>query len=151
MGRLEAGPSDIEDKRLAVLHRYHVLDTPEEAAFDRITELAACMFQAPIAVVSFVDGERPWFKSHFGLDISATSRDISFCTHTILSDQVMVVGDAGDAGKDERFCHRPMVVGGCKIRFYAGAPLIAPEGFRLGAVAVMDTRPRGALTEEDRA
>jgi two-component system cell cycle sensor histidine kinase/response regulator CckA len=146
MGKLEAEPPEIQEKRLAALNRYHILDTPEEAAFDRITQLAARMFQAPIAVVSLVDRERQWFKSHFGLNISETSRDISFCTHTILSDQVMVVGDAG---KDDRFRQSPMVVGSCNIRFYAGAPLITPEGFRLGALAVMDTRPRGILTGEE--
>jgi two-component system cell cycle sensor histidine kinase/response regulator CckA len=148
MGGWEAGAPEIEDKRLAVLHGYQVLDTPEEAAFDRITELAARIFQAPIAVVSFVDQERQWFKSHFGLNIAETSRDISFCTHTILSEQVMVVGDAT---KDGRFRHSPTVVASCKIRFYAGAPLITPEGFRLGALAIMDTRPRGTFTEEERA
>ena len=92
------------------------------------------MFQAPIAVVSFVDRERQWFKSHFGLNISETPRDTSFCTHTILSDQVMVVADAA---KDERFRKGAIVVGNCKIRFYAGAPLInttKPQGHgtRLG-------------------
>ena len=140
--------SDIEGKRLAVLHRYRVLDTAEEAAFDRITELAARMFQAPIAVVSFVDRERQWFKSHFGLNIAETARDISFCTHTILSDQVMVVGDAA---KDDRFRHSPMAVGSCRIRFYAGAPLITPDGLRIGALAIMDTRPRASFTEEEAA
>jgi two-component system cell cycle sensor histidine kinase/response regulator CckA len=138
--------SEVEVRRLAALNRYQVLDTPEEAAFDRITELAARMFQAPIAVVSFVDRERQWFKSHFGLNISETARDISFCTHTILSDQVMVVCDAL---KDARFHQGAVVVGGCKIRFYAGAPLITAGGSRLGALAIMDTRPRGSLTEEE--
>jgi len=148
MGTLEAGIPETQDERLAVLRRYRILDTPEEAAFDRITELAAGMFQVPIAVISFVDRERQWFKSHFGLKISEASLDNSFCAHTILSDQVMVVGDAT---RDDRFRHRPMVVGSGRIRFYAGAPLITPEGFRLGAVAVMDTRPRGTLTGTERA
>lgn len=138
--------SEVEAKRLAELHRRGVLDTPEEAAFDRITELAARMFQAPIAVVSFVDRERQWFKSHFGLNLTETARVTSFCTHTILSDQVMLVGDAT---KDDRFRHGAMVVGGCKIRFYAGAPLITAGGFRLGALAIMDTRPRRTFTEEE--
>ena len=149
MGGWEAETSEIDTKRLAALHRHQVLDTPEEAAYDRITELAARMFQAPIAVVSFVDRERLWFKSHFGLNISEAIRDDrSFCTHTILSDQVMVVGDAA---KDGRFRQSPIVVGGCKIRFYAGAPLITPGGFRLGALAIMDTRPRATFTEEEGA
>ena len=138
------GESD--EKRVAALHRYQVLDTPEESAFDRITELAARLFQAPIAVVSFVDRERQWFKSHFGLNIAETPREHSFCAHTILSDLTMVVGDAA---KDHRFRDRAMVVGNCRIRFYAGAPLINPEGHRIGTLAVMDTRPRSAFTEEE--
>jgi two-component system, cell cycle sensor histidine kinase and response regulator CckA len=137
---------EADDKRVAALHRYRVLDTPEEAAFDRITELAARLFQAPIAVVSFVDRERQWFKSHFGLNIAETPREHSFCTYTILSDQTMVVGDAA---KDDRFRDRAMVVGNCRIRFYAGAPLINPEGHRIGTLAVMDTRPRSSFTEEE--
>jgi PAS domain S-box-containing protein len=148
MDRLEAGPLETEDKRLAALHRYQVLDTPEEAAFDRIAELAARIFQAPVAVVSFVDRERQWFKSHFGLNISESSRDTSFCAHTILSDRVMIVVDAA---RDDRFRHSPMVAGNSQIRFYAGAPLITPEGFRIGALAVMDTRPRETLTVDERA
>src|SRR5882757_3244499 len=103
-------PADFETKRLAILQRYQILDTPEEAAFDRITELAARIFQAPIAVVSFVDRERQWFKSHYGLDIPETRIEGSFCQHTILSDQVMVVADAT---KDKRFRNSPMVVGSC--------------------------------------
>ena len=113
----------IEAKRLAALHRYKVLDTAEEAAFDRITELAARLFQAPVAVVSFVDRERQWFKSHFGLTIAETPRATSFCTHAILSDEVMIVSDAS---KDPRFRGAPLTVGSVRIRFYAGAPLITP-------------------------
>jgi two-component system cell cycle sensor histidine kinase/response regulator CckA len=142
------GISDDENKRLAALARYGILDTAAEAAFDRITELAARIFQAPIAVASFVDCDRQWFKSHFGLSISETPRNISFCTHAILSDQVMVVPDAA---KDDRFRQSPMVVGSCRIRFYAGAPLITPEGFRIGAMAIMDTRPRASFTEVESA
>ncbi len=137
-----------DEQRLAVLYRYCVLDTPEEAAFDRITELAARLFQAPIAVVSLVDRDRQWFKSHFGLNIAETSRDSSFCTHAILSDHPMIVADAV---KDARFRDRAMVVGSCKIRFYAGAPLITPAGHRIGTLAVMDTRPRAGFTEEETA
>jgi two-component system cell cycle sensor histidine kinase/response regulator CckA len=137
--------SEFEAGRLAALHRYRVLDTAGDAAFDRITKLAAKLFDAPIAVVSLVDLDRQWFKSHFGLSVSEAP--LSFCAQTILADQVMVVPDAA---KDERFPH-PVAVGGGNIRFYAGAPLITPDGFRLGALAVMDTRPRPALSEEERA
>src|SRR4051812_16273545 len=126
-------PGSIEERRLAALQRYRVLDTPEDAAFDRVTEMAARLFQAPLAVVSFVDAERQWFKSHFGLSIAETARAGSFCSHAILSDQVMVVPDPA---KDERFRGAPMTVGSMRIRFYAGAPLITPDGHRLGTVAV---------------
>jgi PAS domain S-box-containing protein len=137
--------SEIEAGRLAALQRYRVLDTAGDAAFDRITKLAARLFDAPIAVVSLVDLDREWFKSHFGLSISESP--LSFGARTILTDEVMVVPDAAT---DERF-PGPVAVGGFKIRFYAGTPLIAPDGFRLGALAVMDTRPRADLTEEERA
>src|ERR1041384_3091365 len=105
MGLMGSGIPELEAKRLEALHRYRILDTPEEAAFDRITELAARIFQAPIAVVSFVAQDRHWFKSHFGLNISETNREVFFCTHAILSDHVMVVADST---KDERFRHMPM-------------------------------------------
>src|SRR5436189_1548662 len=104
--------------------------------------MAARLFQAPVAVVSFVERDRQWFKSHFGLNISETPRSVSFCAYTIQSGQVMVVADAA---KDDRFKAAPMSVGSVRIRFYAGAPLITPEGHRIGAIAVMDTRPRAAL------
>src|SRR3954466_1852134 len=103
---------DLEAKRLAALRRYKILDTNEDAAFDRITELAARIFQAPIAVVSFVDRDRQWFKSHFGLNLAETPREHSFCTETIKSDQVMVVTDAL---KDPRFSDRTMAIGSMKI------------------------------------
>src|SRR3954452_16901937 len=117
---MEGFPGDVqvEAKRLAALHRYQVLDTPEDAAFDRITEMAARLFQAPVAVVSFVDRDRQWFKSHFGLNISETPRAQSFCAHAILSDEVMVVSDAA---KDARFRGAPLSIGSIRIRFYAGA------------------------------
>src|SRR3954469_9708042 len=135
-----------EAKRLAALHRHQVLGPAEDAAFDRLTEIAARLFEAPVAVVSFVDRDRQWFKSHFGLNIAETPRAVSFCAHAILSDDVMVVPDAA---KDERFRGAAMAVGSVRIRFYAGAPLITPGGFRLGTLAVMDTRPRPAPGEEE--
>jgi PAS domain S-box-containing protein len=146
MDSLGSVTAEVEAKRLEILYRYHVLDTAEDAAFDRITELAARVFEAPIAVVSFVDRERQWFKSHFGLSIAETPRRNSFCSQAILSDHVMVVSDAA---KDERFRQAPMIVGSMKIRFFAGAPLITPEGYRIGTLAIMDTRPRAAFSEEE--
>uniref|UniRef100_Q01ZT7 histidine kinase n=1 Tax=Solibacter usitatus (strain Ellin6076) TaxID=234267 RepID=Q01ZT7_SOLUE len=146
MGLAYSGDQD--GPRLAALRNYRVLDTLEDAAFDRVTEMTARLFQAPIAVISFVEQSRLFFKSHFGLEISQISSHGSFCAHTILSNDVMVVPDAA---KDPRFASAPVTVGGLRIRFYAGAPLITPAGYRLGALAVMDTRPRPALTEDETA
>jgi PAS domain S-box-containing protein len=137
-GRLSE-PNNIEQRRLARLATYHALDTPEDAACDRITELAARLFQTPIAVLALVDRDRVWFKSHFGLNLSEVPRRDSFSDRTILSDQVMVIGDVA---RDPRFHGTPVPVGGVTIRFYAAAPLITPEGLRVGDLAVMDTRPR---------
>lgn len=129
----------IEVKRLAALARLEVLDTPAEPIFDSLTELAANTFHVPIALISLVDQGRQWFKACIGLDVESTARDISFCQHAITSDEVMVVHDAT---ADERFRDNPLVVGAPAIRFYAGAPLITPEGQRLGTLCIIDTVPR---------
>lgn len=129
----------IELERLAALDRLEVLDTPAEPLFDSLTELAAQTFSVPIALISLVDRERQWFKACVGLDVDHTERNISFCQHAIVSDDVMVVHDAA---ADERFCKNPLVVGAPGIRFYAGAPLITPEGQRLGTLCIIDTMPR---------
>ena len=137
----------IEEARLAALLRYDVLDTPAEAAFDDITDLAAQLFEVPIAVVTLLDETRQWFKSCVGLDDSETPRDVAFCDYTIRSDEVLVVLDAT---QDFRFRDNPFVVGEAHIRFYAGAPLITKEGFRLGALCAIDTEPRAAFDEKSR-
>jgi len=129
----------IELERLAALDRLEVLDTPAEPIFDSLTELAANTFNVPIALISLVDQGRQWFKACIGLDVDSTARKISFCQHAIASDDVMVVHDAT---ADERFCENPLVVGSPAIRFYAGAPLITPEGHRLGTLCIIDTVPR---------
>ncbi len=130
----------------ASLRLHQTVDTLEEPEFDRVTELTARLFHAPVAVLSLIDGERLFFKSHFGLGISETPLQTSFCRHAALADTVTVVGDAA---KDARFGFAPVAIGGLRVRFYAGAPLITSDGQRLGALAVMDTRPRAALTEEE--
>ncbi|WP_269713740.1 PAS domain S-box protein [Caulobacter sp. NIBR2454] len=137
----------IEEARLAALLRYDVLDTPAEAAFDDITDLVAQLFEVPIAVVTLLDETRQWFKSCIGLDDSETARDVAFCDHTIRSDDVLVVLDAT---QDPRFRDNPFVVGDAHIRFYAGAPLITKEGYRLGALCAIDTEPRQAFDDKSR-
>lgn len=125
--------------RLDALHDYAILDTPPEVAFERITKIAAQLFGVPIAIISFIDADRQWFKSCYGWDTRQMSRDIAFCSHAILSDEVLVVPDAT---QDSRFADNPLVTGEHHIRFYAGAPLHSPEGHSLGTIAVLDTTPR---------
>ncbi len=128
-----------EVERLAVLESYDILDTPADEAFDRITRLASAILDTPIALVSLVDTERQWFKSRHGLDAEETSRDAAFCAHAIMKESVLVVPDTLD---DARFAENPLVLGDPKIRFYAGAPLKAPCGSKLGTLCVIDRSPR---------
>jgi diguanylate cyclase (GGDEF)-like protein len=130
---------DDERLRLETLHAYDVLDTPPEARFDRITRLARTILRVPIAQISFVDTKRQWFKSGENLIITETPREDSFCTHTIKSDCALIVPDAR---ADPRFRGLPRVVGEPFIRSYIGAPLCAPNGQRIGALYVVDTKVR---------
>lgn len=142
-------PIPINDQaRLAELYRFDILDTLPEEAFDRLTALAALTFNAPIALVTFVDRHRHWFKSHVGFPVPEIPRENGFCGHTIMNDEIMVVPDAT---QDVRFADDPAVTGPAAIRFYAGAPLTLASGFRLGTVCIMDKAPRSAgLSERER-
>jgi signal transduction histidine kinase/ActR/RegA family two-component response regulator len=136
-----------EDVRIEALRRYEILDSAPEEAFERITALAKRLFDVPIVLVSLVDVDRQWFKSCIGLDTRSTSRDVSFCAHAILSDEVMVVPDAR---LDPRFADNPDVTGGPEIRFYAGAPLKTAAGVSLGTLCIIDVVPRAGLTTPER-
>lgn len=136
-----------EQLRLAVLEHFNVLDTEPEERFDRITRLAARCFDVPIAVISLVDAARQWFMSSAGLDTKETPREISFCGHAIMSNDVFVILDAA---RDQRFADNPLVTGEPKIRFYAGAPLVTAGGFRLGTLCLIDQKPRAAFEAPDR-
>ena len=136
-----------EALRIQTLRELNVLDTSPEERFDRLTRLAKRLFNVPIALVSLVDADRQWFKSCVGLDVSETSRDISFCGHAILGDQILTVPDAG---LDERFHDNPLVVGAPGIRFYAGCPLTVTNCSKLGTLCLIDIKPRD-LDDEDRA
>ena len=125
--------------RVQQLLDYGVLDTPPEAAFDDLARLAALACQTPIALVSLVDSTRQWFKASIGLEASETPREISFCGHAILQSELMIVPDAA---ADERFADNPLVTGAPHIRFYAGMPLKAEGGARLGTLCVIDREPR---------
>ncbi|KQP11681.1 GAF domain-containing protein [Pseudorhodoferax sp. Leaf265] len=131
-------PAD-EDARLRALRALLVLDTPPEERFDRIVRFAAEQMDMPIALVSLVDGDRQWFKSRIGMAAAQTARDISFCAHAILQPGTFVVEDAL---LDARFADNPLVTGAPHVRFYAGAPLSAPGGERVGTLCVLDSRPR---------
>jgi diguanylate cyclase (GGDEF)-like protein/PAS domain S-box-containing protein len=128
-----------EGERIQALLRYAVLDTPPEAVFDELTEMAARLFDMPVALVSLVDADRQWFKSRVNLRVSQAPREVAFCHHAIAEDGVMVVPDAS---VDPRFRENPMVTGGPGVRFYAGAPLITPSGHAVGTICVIDHRPR---------
>ncbi|WP_118178505.1 sensor domain-containing diguanylate cyclase [Paraburkholderia phosphatilytica] len=128
-----------EEQRLATLRALSILDTSPEERFDRLTRLAKRLFDVPIALVTLVDADRQWFKSREGLDVSETSRDISFCGHAILTDDLLLVDDASS---DTRFHDNPLVTGDPNIRFYAGCPLVVSGANRLGTFCLIDSKPR---------
>jgi len=117
-----------ESSRLIALHDYQVLDTLEERSYDDISLLASLICKTPIALVSLVDSNRQWFKSHHGLDARETPRDISFCGHAINGTEVFEVPDSA---QDPRFADNPLATGAPHVRFYAGAPLINSDWFRV--------------------
>ena len=137
-----------ESARAAALKSYGILDTPNEAEFDRIVRRAAHILYTPIALISLIDEERQWFKARIGLEPGETPLAISFCTHAIRGSDVFVVEDAT---RDERFATSPLVTGAPNIRFYAGAPLRLTSGVRIGTICVIDSKPRPALDEKQRA
>ena len=136
-------PNEVE--RLDSLRRMNLLYTPDEGALDSVTRTAKLIFKTPIVLISLVDKQRQWFKSCLGLAQRDTLRDISFCGHAILSDEIFVVEDAA---LDERFADNPLVTGEPRIRFYAGRPLKNREGYNVGTLCLIDRVPRGLAPSE---
>lgn len=134
-----------ETERLRVLDETGIVDTPSEQFFDDIALLATQICHTPLAMITFVDGTRQWFKARVGLSERETPRDVAFCAHAILSEGIFEVPDSHD---DERFTNNTLVRGGLNVRFYAGAPLITRDGFALGTVCAIDHVPRSLSAEE---
>ncbi|MGF6772550.1 diguanylate cyclase (GGDEF)-like protein [Paraburkholderia sp. GAS199] len=134
-----------ESARLDTLRALNILDTSPEERFDRLTRLAKRLFGVPIALVSLVDADRQWFKSCVGLSASETARDISFCAHAIVGDEILTVPDASI---DVRFHDNPLVTSAPNIRFYAGCPLTVANGSKLGTLCLIDMKPRELDAEE---
>ena len=141
----EAGFPENEVSRIATLRDMGILDTPREDRFDRYTRITSRALDMPIALISLIDGSRQWFKSAVGIDGNETPREISFCGHAILGDGVFEVRNTR---LDPRFRDNPLVVGPPRIRFYAGAPLKAPDGHRIGTLCIIDRVPRELSDEE---
>jgi phosphoribosyl 1,2-cyclic phosphodiesterase len=142
--RKAAYPED-EAARQAAVERLGLLDTPQEERFDRHARIAAAALDAPIALVTLIDRDRQWYKSHVGFEFSETSRDVGFCSHAILEDEPLVVNDAL---QDDRFADNPVVVGEPYVRFYAGIPLRAANGEHVGAFCIVDHKPRRLSTAQ---
>lgn len=145
---LKAPVPSSEEARLDVLRRYKILDTHPEQVFDDLTFLASHICGTPISVISLVDADRQWFKSKVGLAATETSRDIAFCAHAILQPEPFIVPDTRS---DQRFARNPLVTKEPYIRFYAGFPLMTPEGFALGTLCVIDREPRTLRPEQVKA
>jgi PAS domain S-box-containing protein len=134
-----------ESERIDALTEYDILDTLPEEDYNAFTRLAAQICGVPLAVISFVDKERQWFKSKIGIDFNETLRDISFCSHAILQEDVFIVNDARN---DVRFADNPLVTDGLRVRFYAGASLVSPSGAAVGTLCVLDQKPHELTSEQ---
>ncbi|HVL53489.1 MAG TPA: ATP-binding protein [Vitreimonas sp.] len=146
MAAVETAPIPPDEaERLKAVRRYDILDTPPDGAFDRITSLAARVFDVPIAIVSIVDHDRIWFKSHHGVDVDQIDREPGLCASAILHDGPWVVGDAPN---DPRALTNSLVAGEFGLKFYAGVPLRTSDGYNLGTLCILDFKPRELSAQE---
>src|SRR5215470_19272234 len=137
-----------EQARVQALHKYKILDTDPEKAFDDLAILAAHTCQTPVALISLIDSDRQWFKSKVGVALSETPREVSFCAVAIQQPDLFIVPDAT---KDPRFSSNPFVVSDPKVRFYAGAPFTSSDGHPLGTLCVVDVVPRHLTPNQQNA
>ena len=138
-----------EADRLIALQSYNIFDTAEESDFDAIASLASAICGVPIALITFIDEKRQWFKSHKGTEFTENLRELSFCTHVIASDDDILI--VPDARLDERFVDNPMVTGETQITFYAGVPLVNEDGFALGTLCVIDQQVQTLTDDQEQA
>ncbi len=128
-----------EDARIKDLQSFEILDTEKEEDYEGLVDLASQVCQCPFAIVNFIDTNRQWFKASRNMEEQEADRENSFCGHAIMKNDVFIINDAT---KDERFADNPNVTDGMKVRFYAGAPIISPNGYNLGTVCVFDDKPK---------
>jgi PAS domain S-box-containing protein len=141
-------PPGNEVQRLEALKRYHILDTENDADFDRLTQLASLICEVPISLITLIDEHRQWFKSKTGIHISELPRNLSICQYVIEEQNAIVIEDSAT---DERFRNDPVITNNPSLRFYAGYPLVDPNGFALGTLCVLDQKPKNLTPSQDKA
>jgi GAF domain-containing protein len=135
----------LEQARIRTLYKYNILDTPSDGSFDKMTQLAAKIFNVPICIISLVDTDRIWFKSRYGLEVSQIGRDPGLCASAIMTDDIYLVEDARN---DPRTLTNPLVAGEFGLQFYAAAPLHTRDGYNLGTFCILDKQKRFFNSEQ---